>query len=374
METTKTNTDVELFESDRSGALFPLSEQVVVRVGWRDYENWSQDEADEFATHCDDCGELVSLDYTTYMGNLERRVCNDCRDDNYVQCERCGDWMLSRDAHYDNDDDPYCDDCYDEDHPEGICSYHAHKGSYVKRCTAGEVPDKVFGFELETQKNDNTSETARVVSEWSDDNDDLLVMEEDGSLDDGVEIISHPMTWKYFRQKDWDGLFDSLKNCGTRAWDGGEETGLHIHLSRDFFDNKQHLGAFMYFIAYNYDHVIEVAGRGPNSYCFGPDDWSSTRVVILDQLCGAAPLIRPILYSKLAEAKQYSRYDSINTANRETVEMRMFRSSLNTTRFYNDIKFCLYAIDYAREIMYGDRTPLWRDFMNYTRESSAYED
>jgi hypothetical protein len=54
------------------------------------------------------------MDYTTYMGNLDRRVCNDCRDDHYVQCSRCGDWMHSQDAHYDNDDDPYCDDCYEE--------------------------------------------------------------------------------------------------------------------------------------------------------------------------------------------------------------------------------------------------------------------
>lgn len=366
------NEEVELFVSEYSGNKFPIDERVSVKVGFDKFEDWSEREANSYAYICNECGEYVSAGYVTYIQSNDSYVCNQCRNSNgYVQCYGCGDWLHPDDAYWE-DDDAYCSHCYDNLGRDGgglIKDYHYHKGTWRKFFATGEAEHThTFGFELETQRCDNVNDTAYETDAWSQKHDNVLVMEHDGSLDDGVEIISNPMSYRYWTQieEDFKRLLGNLADVGTRAWDGGCETGFHIHLSRSFFKSKQHLGAFMAFIAMNYGRVEELAGRDSNGYCYGPWDWSYCRRQIIDRLKREGALMRPMLYEQLALAYQEQRYDSINLYNDSTVELRMFRASLKYERLNSYIRFALQAVAFAEHIMHGDVEPTWSNFLEYS--------
>ncbi|MBP5135709.1 MAG: amidoligase family protein [Paludibacteraceae bacterium] len=362
----------ELFVSEYSGDKFPIDERVFVKVGYDKFERWSRSECNKYARVCSDCGEYVAASYSTYIDSNDTWVCDQCRDNGgYVRCVECDDWLHPNDAYW-YDDNAYCSCCYDELNRDGgglIKDYHYHKGTWRKYFAASEVEHThTFGFELETQRCDNVNDTAYETDAWSQKHGNVLVMEHDGSLDDGVEIISNPMSYRYWAQieEDFKRLLDNLADVGTRAWDGGCETGFHIHLSRSFFKNKQHLGAFMAFIAMNYARIEELAGRCANSYCYGPWDWSYSRRQIIDRLKREGALMRPMLFEQLANADQDQRYDSINLYNDNTVELRMFRASLKYDRLNSYIRFALQAVAFAEHIMHGDVEPTWSNFLEYS--------
>jgi hypothetical protein len=360
----------EVFVSEYSGKEFPIDELVSVKVGYNKFEKWSKEEADYYARICNECGEYIADSYTTYIHSNDSWVCNQCRDYlGYTRCYECGDWLHPDDAFW-SGDDAYCSNCYDNlsDGGDLVKDYHYHKGTWRPFFATGEAGhDNTFGFELETQRCDSVNDTAYETDAWSCAHGNVLVMEHDGSLDDGVEIISNPMSYRYWTQieEDFKRLLDNLADVGTRAWDGGCETGFHIHLSRSFFKNSQHLGAFMAFIALNYNRVEELAGRDANGYCYGPYDWSYCRRMVIDRLKKEGPLMRPMLFEQLALAYQEQRYDSINLYNDSTVELRMFRASLKYERLNSYIRFALQAVAFAEHIMCGDIEPTWSNFVEY---------
>lgn len=360
----------ELFESQYSGDKFPIGEMVKVKTGYNHFEDWSQSEANCYALLCAYCGEYVSADYATYVHSNDTYICNQCRDDNgYSRCHECDEWLHPDDVNWVGAD-AYCDHCYENlDSDDLIKDYHYHKGTWRKFFATGESShEHTFGFELETQRCENVYGTASQVDAWSQNHGDVLVMEHDGSLIDGVEIISNPMSYRYWLgiEEDFKSLLENLSDVGTRAWDGGCETGFHIHLSREFFKNTQHLGAFMAFIALNYRRVEELSGRDSNGYCCGPDEWSYRRRQVLDRLKKEGALMRPMLYEQLANAYQEQRYDSINLYNDTTVELRMFRASLKYERLNSYIRFALQAVAFAEHVMCGDVEPTWSNFLEYS--------
>lgn len=371
MENNENINEEEMFISEYSGDKFPEDERVSVKVGRNEFENWSRHEADYNAHICAECGEYISDDYVTYIHSNDTYVCNQCRDYcGYVRCYECGDWLHPDDAFWD-DDDAYCSHCYDNLDRDGgglVKDYHYHKGTWRPFfATSEQKHTHTFGFELETQRCDNVNDTAYETDAWSQKHGNVLVMEHDGSLDNGVEIISNPMSYRYWveLEEDFKRLLDNLADVGTRAWDGGSETGFHIHLSHSFFKSPQHLGAFMAFIALNYSRVEELAGRSANGYCYGPYDWSYCRRMVIDRLKKEGPLMRPMLYEQLAMAYQEQRYDSINLYNGNTVELRMFRASLKYDRLNTYIRFALQAVAFAEHIMCGDVEPTWSNFVEY---------
>src|SRR5690606_36382259 len=57
----------------------------------------------------------------------------------------------------------------------------------------------------------------------------------DGSLDDGIEIVSHPADYDYHLNKlPWERILNCLREAGYRSHDP-VTCGLHIHISREAF-------------------------------------------------------------------------------------------------------------------------------------------
>ena len=98
---------------------------------------------DSNTTFCTHCGERIWRDDNE--GTLSMPLCRRCYDDYYTTCERCGR-IIHRDcANYSDDDDyPYCDDCWNEMQSDTI-----HEYSYKPMPIFYGGTNRFFGVELE---------------------------------------------------------------------------------------------------------------------------------------------------------------------------------------------------------------------------------
>lgn len=67
---------------------------------------------------------------------------------------------------------------------------------------------------------------------------DFLYFKHDGSLDEGCELVTHPMSPEYMMsdagKKMWRDICEAALAEGMRSHDTST-CGLHVHVSRDFF-------------------------------------------------------------------------------------------------------------------------------------------
>ncbi|MCE1187625.1 MAG: hypothetical protein LWX56_00670 [Ignavibacteria bacterium] len=64
-------------------------------------------------TYCSSCNDPITEDETRWA--FDSPYCEDCFDDSYVYCQRCDALLNRSDAHFDDDGDAHCSECWDED-------------------------------------------------------------------------------------------------------------------------------------------------------------------------------------------------------------------------------------------------------------------
>jgi hypothetical protein len=294
---------------------------------------------------CDGCQEWTHLDDYRYIECESIYRCQYCTDNNYVYCQDC--------------DQYHCDECYSQCE-SGIGRsvhdysyrptplFHAldgeienaprvtHEINKVSR-TYAKVP--FMGLEVEVECRGGSStyrQGAELLGEHPDFRD-LVYLKTDGSLQYGFEIVTHPMTLGWAMQNfPWRG-FAELSHLGFDAWDTNT-CGLHIHVSRDGFQSESHQARFVHFIVRNAAFMEFLAGRSNSR-------WSSfDRSQLRD------------IKEKVRRACNSDRYLAVNLQNQSTLEVRIFRSSLNTAR----IKMCMQLVHAV--IRYTDNLTA-RDFV-----------
>lgn len=165
-------------------------------------------------------------------------VCEYCREHgSYHQCEDCGDWCRDRDMRCDDNGIWVCDWCYnvrwntcdncgclvrDEDVHEidgyNYCeacaeemesatihdySYKPDPDFYQKHEDFAHGTPLYMGVELEVDKGKDPEKLAEELQ----DNVPEIYCKHDGSLEDGVEIVSHPCTLAYHMDElDWEWI------------------------------------------------------------------------------------------------------------------------------------------------------------------------
>lgn len=310
---------------------------VIVSDAWiesrRVHADWCPCCADDEAIRCDDCGELFAQDCieTEYVcGYGERSLCMSCREGYYV-CEDCGDLVCEDEAERGDDDCIYCPNCIDEHRGcDSIAGYHHTRGLWfiqddgtpVMSYDRTDEQRKLLycGVELEVDDLDDRSCCADDITSAYDGR--FIELKEDGSLsDDGFEIVSQPMTPVYHLTTPmWSNIVAYVRRYGGTSHDSGT-CGLHIHLSRDFFKNHD--------AVYRLDRIFHRFERqlvkfsrrneGQLSWCRLSDDSDLAE-------------IEDVAKRKAAwyEKKQWAgRYEAVNDTNSATVEIRLWRGTLN---------------------------------------------
>lgn len=243
-----------------------------------------------------------------------------------VVCEDCGRWLQTSRANYSERDDAYyCGCCFESHSGNGkIQSYHAHKGGFNFKALPDELnPSYYRGFELELEVDNVYDVPESVLEEYS----DIFMYEEDGSLSEGFEIISHPMSklyWENVGSRCLRGLLRDLKDSGVNksSWDNGR-CGLHIHWNKTEWSIEAQRNLIRFVAKYS-EFIAMVSGREDFGYC---------------------ELGRLSDYD-LKYCENYSRYLAVNFT-RDTIELRFPRGTLDVSKVEGTMLFCEALLKYC---------------------------
>ena len=176
---------------------------------------------------CGRCGERMWRDDDA--GNEDSgHLCQSCYDRYYNTCEECHRIICEEDAYYEDDDRVLCYDC----HRRHRSRYSINDYSYK--------PDPIFygggplymGVELEIDEGGGSDNQARKLLEIANGESERIYCKHDGSLNDGFEIVSHPMTLAYHMEKmPWKAVMDKARQMDYRSHQA-RTAGLHIHVNR----------------------------------------------------------------------------------------------------------------------------------------------
>ena len=294
---------------------------------------------------CDNCNECVRADRTTQVtvdGMRTEFWCPSCVGYHAWQCDECGEFFS-----YDVEDfDGICPDCYNSKPQkcENIKDWIAPKGvrDYNYKPYACFCPDYnketiYYGFELECENKgeDDNSETADFVNEKL----GYTYIKHDGSLDNGMEIVSHPATLEYHmsKRKIYEELFAEMRESGWRSHDT-ETCGLHVHISLEALEARNPFAVHNLLIMYDrfWEHLKKFSRRTDEKL----DRWARRYIA------------KHTPYESLKDdAKDCTeRYTAVNLKNPHTVEIRIFRGTLNVNTFFATLQLVSVLAEKAVEL------------------------
>jgi len=303
-------------------------------------------------TYCESCDSQWHDNETRYY--MGERYCVTCIQDNAYDCEDCGDECWSGNDHYCESDGEE-DDGYRENSP-------IHSYSYRPSPAFFGTGKYHLGFELEVEtRNSSRYEGAELAQNLFGGH---VYLKDDGSLNDGFEIVTHPHTLNEYQTNfNWDGL-NKLKNQGLRSWNTST-CGLHVHVSRTAFSvegvrlsyeqrilrRQAHELRFMKLIYDNERQVCRIAGRSGNNYASFMDK---------------GKLVRKVKNG----VQENGRYSAINTENDDTLEVRVFKGSLRPERVLSALEFVTASVEYTRDLpINGKNNALsWLRFTGYVAQ------
>ena len=315
---------------------------------------------------CDDCNETVRSDDTnTVQGRSggDRHVCDDCRCD-YYWCSNCDEYV--HDSNYAGNDLCYsCADDVDDDDNDSYDNGDVIKNyGYKPQPTFFKVSenDNVYlGIELEVERGDSSTrhdDMAKMIDR------DFLYFKTDGSLDNGFEIVTHPMTISYIKKHKnvWADILNQLRSNKYRSYDT-RTCGMHIHISKNAF-TTWHLYRFMKFFVDNADFVTKISQRKIENL----DRWAaltdnphdSYKEYTQDRL----------MYKAKKKSGNDKRYLAVNLQNDKSVEVRIFRGTLNDSSFFKNIEFVQALFDYTKSITEADMS--LKSFLSFIKDNNEY--
>lgn len=144
---------------------------------------------DDLTLVCTDCGSRF-LRAHNRSENDDFPICPECYDRDYTRCVRCGRIIDTDNCWYPLDnDDPYCADCCSTIENSPIHDYYFKPYPIFY----GDGP-RYFGVELEIDDGGECDSSAEALMDIANQSKTLAYCKHDGSLDDGFEIVTHPMS------------------------------------------------------------------------------------------------------------------------------------------------------------------------------------
>ena len=196
----------ETYTCDHCGAVHPLDE--MFHVG---EDVLCPDCAGDLTILCDECGTRIYIDDDE--GDDTRVLCHDCCVRHYTRCEHCGT-LISNDSVYQYGGEDLCRDCYDDRCESGPI----HEYSYMPELVFHGKGLRRFGVELEIDEGGESTVHARRFLDIANRHVENLYIKTDGSLDDGLELVTHPMTLEYhLNDMPWKDILDEAKRLGYRS-------------------------------------------------------------------------------------------------------------------------------------------------------------
>lgn len=302
---------------------------------------------------CSECGERLWADDNA--GSRDRPLCQDCCDDHYTTCSRCGGLLRESEAYYESSDEyeehPYCSDCYHSLVQDGGIHDYYYKPEPI---FYGEGP-RYFGVELELDNGGERAAHAAALLKIANREGEYAYIKHDGSLSDGLEVVTHPMSLEYqLHRMPWEQLCGAALSMGYVSHQAST-CGLHVHISRRAFGQTEEsqdaaIARVLYFFEKHWEELLKFSRRTPRQL----ERWAA-RYGYKE---------RPMEILDFAKKGGHGgRYTCVNLQNRDTVEFRIFRGTLKPNTIFATLelldRICDLAVFLSDEEL---KTLAWTSF------------
>tara|TARA_Y100000310_G_scaffold81080_1_gene77711 strand:+ start:1 stop:990 length:990 start_codon:yes stop_codon:yes gene_type:complete len=276
-------------------------------------------------TLCEDCNIFARISESFDIDHGDRSVCDGCWDSYYYYCDNC---ETGHSHDYTCQDDSV------------IKQYDWEPDSFAIHTRQKLGTEPTYGFELEIDDGNNHTELAEELDFKY---EGFLYYKYDGSLNNGFEIISHPFTYSYYKDKIignnyLDTMFSKCKYYGFTSYNAGT-CGIHVHIGMKHFTDTQ-LYKFQKFYYTNPSLMNYISRRDEEA---------------MDQWCNLSGTSSEALVRRTKE-KRSRKYLGIHLNWKGTVEIRIFRGTLVRKSFLRNIEFAMASYEFSREVGMRDTT------------------
>lgn len=303
------------------------------------------------------CGECARKVHTCYLceetgiegykqDSHDRWACQKCQEF-YTICPSCGVW---RDNSRTDEKCPECirsrcqmsleerDQLLSMFRRGEVGSIHdySHKPFPKFHKTEGQTTLLYEGVELEVDNFDDRGivEAAAVKACQMSKDEDLFYLKYDASIHSGFEVVTHPCTLKFHKEQfPWVDLTKTLVALGGRSHQT-TSCGLHIHFSSEVFGRKSsaewqmNVLKLMHFVTQNWRQLVKFSRRSPDNL----RSWASRYI---DDYTPTPDNIRKVGQI----VSEHNRHRAINLCPSETIEVRIFKGTLNVETIIASLEF-----------------------------------
>lgn len=357
---------------------------------WYCVDCWS-----EIFAKCFECDTILYRDDSRYSETTEEHYCETCYIDKFVNCHHCETELLRDDAETGADGEDYCSDCwseryfnchicghavhqddgfYDEEQAESYCSdcWSQRKSKYIHEY--GYRPeaelkkekweeDLYLGIELEVQHEDFKDKAEKFIKFLEQENiEDRIYLKSDSSIGDGFEIVTHPSTLYYnHKHLKMEKIIKWLKKEEFEAEESGD-CGLHIHINKSWFTDLD-IAKLRLFFRKN-EEQLKIFSKRNEKFSYCKFETYTDKEIINNY-------------------NQSDKYWAINLkSTRETVEIRLFRATLDNKRFLAIMQFSEAISRFVKYVgitsfLYGEnkyRGNSWLLFIDWAKQQNTYKD
>ena len=288
-------------------------------------ELWCQRCTRNDAHWCDLC-DTYFTGYTFGTDDSNDTMCERCYEDNTSYCEDC--------------DNTYLNGCnVDHDGDSRLIHDYSYRPDPIFYKLPSEDSNRLyFGIEIETEVRGQDYSERTTAAEYASrlEVERLAYLKSDGSLDCGFEIVTHPMSHAYMTNVDnplWHVLTTLKRDYNMMSW-GTRTCGLHVHISRNGFSGGSHQHRFLQLVYNNKEFYELLAGRSASHWAKFDD--------VIDPDTGKKT------FKGKFDRHGSDRYSAVNTNNRNTLEMRIFRGSLNPRFVKSAVNLAHASVEYTR--------------------------
>jgi hypothetical protein len=298
-------------------------------------EEEDDDVSDEF--ECELCGRQSPNAYD-FTQRSEMLICFSCEED-WAWCGSCERDINTSTENY-NWDYEECYQCYERRYSDWLQEWDFRPMlSFHPMPPQGAHP-LYIGMELEVSWNYKQA-SMRWLDKHMPNHQDLLYAKEDSSVNNGFEVVTHPM------QPDWalknfpfSAFQDGIENFGMKLTDAS--TGTHIHMNKDAFTPAV-LWKFLQIHMKLPEFCGIVGGRGTEAGfgSFNPRRHQGANFLGVDrrQLLEIA--------KKKGKFDNPERYVAVNLRNEYTLEMRYMRGGVAPKEIKKNIQWAKALYDFA---------------------------
>ncbi len=297
--------------------------------------------------HCDRYSPRGDIRSNSRIGTV-CLTCLENDDDVFGFCSECDEWYRQGDG---------CA-CREDEDRDGNTQVINDYSSRVTTVPVGKGPVWA-GVELEVEVRGSRDEPAKAVKDIF---GDFVLIKNDGSLNNGFEIVTRPASLEVHKQH-WERFF-AKKPANIRSWGPGT-CGMHVHMTRrgmlpsgtTYRNANSEINVYA---STAYDRELTTAlGKIDPKYP-AMSQLTVAKIVMFVNAPRNYKLVTKIagrsgerwarIYDKpkVADAlAERDRYEAVNLTGKETIEFRIFRGTLNRSGFFKNLEFCFALKDWA---------------------------